>query len=76
MQPIIATSVAAVTPHDTNPNVYNALWVGGTGNVAVECANGSTATFTAVPAGVVLPVATARVLATGTTATLIVGMKW
>lgn len=53
---------------------YRALYVGGTGDVKVLTMFGSTVTFTAVPAGTVLPVAVIRVFSTGTTATNLVGM--
>lgn len=66
---------AAITPHDTNPNVYSAIYVGGAGNVAVVTKNGDTVTFTAPPVGTILPVSTSKVLATGTTATLLIGLN-
>jgi hypothetical protein len=67
----------AITPDDANglakPSL--GLWVGGAGNLAVKLQDGSTATFTAVPAGTMLPVVATQVLATGTTATLLVGLR-
>jgi hypothetical protein len=69
-------SLAAVTPHDTNANNFCALWVGGAGDVALQGASDSTpVTILAVPAGTLLPMAVKLVLATGTTATSIVGLK-
>lgn len=67
---------AAITPHDTNPNPFRSIWVGGTGNVTLR-ALGSSAdvVITAVPAGVLLPIATSFIRATGTTATLMVGLN-
>ena len=71
-----ARSGSAVTPHDVNANVFDALWVGVTGDVAVQLADDSgSVTFTNVPVGW-LPVNTSLVLSTGTTATGIVGIKW
>ena len=72
----------AVTPSNSTtfdnvgPNnpPARSLYVGGAGNVAVRFVDGSTVTFTAVPAGMILPVHVDRVLATGTTATGIVGL--
>lgn len=65
-----------VTPSDTDtysPPVT--VYVGGAGNVAVECGLGAnTVTFSNIPAGSVLPMRVTRVLATGTTATLMIGM--
>lgn len=66
-----ARHAAAVTPHDTNEltNVTRAIYVGGSGNVKVTTIGGETATFTAVPAGAVLPIAAKIIWSTGTTAT-------
>jgi len=50
------------------------LYVGGAGNVALEGGDGEQVTFSAVPAGTILPVSPAKVLSTGTTATLIVAL--
>jgi hypothetical protein len=50
------------------------LWISGTGNVAVTMADGSTATFLAVPSAYKLPISVTQVRATGTTATGIIGM--
>ena len=50
------------------------LYVGGAGNVALEGEDGESVTFSAVPAGTILPVSPAKVLSTGTTATLIVAL--
>jgi len=72
-----ATSVAAITPSDSTTFTvpYRGLYVGVTGNVAIRCVDGTTATFVAVPAGAILPVECDRILSTGTTATSIVGLK-
>ncbi len=66
---------AAVTKSDatvfTNPT--GALWVGGVGDVAVRMyGNATSVTFTAVPAGSLLPITVDQVLSTGTSATNIV----
>lgn len=53
---------------------YRALYVGGSGDVKVVTVGGSTVTFTAVPAGTILPVACVRVFSANTTATGLVGM--
>lgn len=60
----------AVTKSDTaSLDFPSVVYVGGAGNVAVVTANGDTVTFTAVPAGGVVPVVVIKVLETGTTAT-------
>ena len=65
----------AVTPSDstvfTPPLV--GLYVGGSGNLAVTMNDGTSVTFSAVPVGTFLPVSVSMVLATNTTATLIIG---
>ena len=67
-------TAAAITPSDVNPQSYRAIYVGGAGNVAVETLGGNVVTFTAPPVGTVLPVEVKRVLSTGTTATLLIGL--
>ena len=67
--PTYPGDAAAVTTSDVNnlrePSV---IYVGTTGNVRVTTAEGSDVTFTAVPAGAVIPVRVIRVWATNTTA--------
>ena len=65
----------AVTPSDTTVLRATALYVGGAGNVSVTMEDGSTATFTGVAAGSVLPIRVSQVRSTGTTATAIIGLK-
>ena len=69
-----ASSSAAVTPSDSTDlgNVTRWLYVGGLGSLVCIMADGTTATFAAVPAGTLLPIRVSRVKATGTTATDIV----
>lgn len=72
----------AVTPSDSttfdgigsNETPPRSLYVGGTGNVVVTMFNGDTVTFSAVPAGSILPVCVKKVMA-ATTATLILGLQ-
>lgn len=70
-------SFRAVTPSDTVPikgGPARALYVGGAGDVVAVNENGVAVTFTAVPAGAILPIVTAQVKATSTTATAIVAL--
>lgn len=71
-----ANYAAAVTPNDDADlaNTARALWVGTGGNIALVTAGGSAVTLTNVPGGTMLPVRTARVKATDTTATGIVAV--
>ena len=64
----------AITPSDTAPQSYRAIYVGGAGNVSVVTTGGETVTFTAPPVGSIIPVEVSFVRATLTTATNLVGM--
>lgn len=67
----------AVTPHDTTEiaggQLTRGLYVGGAGNL-VAVIGGNAITFTAVPAGSILPIRCTRVNSTNTTATSIVAL--
>ena len=67
-------TAVAITPSDSAAQQYRSIYVGGAGNVAVKTLGGNTVTFTAPPVGTVLPVEVSQVLATGTTATLLIGL--
>jgi hypothetical protein len=66
----------AVVPDDSADlvAVTRALYVGGAGDLAVRMADGTPLVFGAVPAGTLLPLRVRQVLATGTTASRIVGL--
>ena len=71
-----AFDLLAITPNDTNDFQYfvRKIYVGGAGNVRVRTMAGSSITFSNVAEGQELgPFMIDRVLATGTTATLLVG---
>ena len=51
-----------------------AIYVGGTGDVAVITTGGETAVFKAVPVGSTLKISCSKVKATGTTATLLLAL--
>lgn len=68
-------SAAAITTSDTAQQTYCAIYVGGAGNVAVETEAGDQVTFTAPPVGTILPIRVRKVRATGTTATLLIGLS-
>jgi hypothetical protein len=76
--PIGGYDGVAITPSDTVdiPNgPIRSIWVGGAGNVALITLAGTTVTFAGCPAGSLLPVMASRVMATNTTATLLVGLR-
>jgi|TARA_B110000503_G_scaffold76601_1_gene118079 hypothetical protein len=82
-QPDFGTEAFSVTANDTINTTTNLggciLYVGGTGNVKVLMAGktqlGDAVTFTNIPDGTFLPIVVDYVLATGTTATAIIGVK-
>ncbi len=67
------SKAVAATPSDSAdlPFVTRAVYVGGSGDVAVQLRDGTSVTFTAVPVGL-LKIRAHRVLATGTDATNLV----
>jgi hypothetical protein len=72
-----ARRASVITPSDS-ANLTNgafALWVGGAGNVNLVTSGGDTVLISGIPAGTYLNIQTSRVLATNTTATLIVGLS-
>jgi hypothetical protein len=74
-----ASSFFAVVPSDTvdfvRPNeVIRGVYVGVTGNVVAVTEGGIAVTFTAVPAGAILPIRCRRINATNTTATNMVAL--
>jgi hypothetical protein len=71
-----AGKARVVTPSDSTIVNCRALWVGGAGNVAAVLIGDTAAvTFTAVPAGTILPIACSKIMATNTTATLILALN-
>jgi hypothetical protein len=71
-----ASGGEAVTTHDTTEfaTVSRAIYVGGAGDVAAVMADGSVLTFSAVPAGTLLPIRCKRINSTNTTATLMLAL--
>jgi len=70
------TIAKVITPSDTLPNAFDAIYAGSTGNIVVMPDQGGAAvTFTAVQIGTVLPIKTRLVLATGTGAGPFVGLR-
>jgi hypothetical protein len=71
-----AGNAYAVTTSDGADQSFTtrAIYVGGAGDIKVTTSGGSIVTFTGVLAGSILPVRAARIWATGTTATNLVGM--
>lgn len=79
LQPTLESPIrgaAAVTPHDTNPlaTPARALWIGTGDNVRVTHLDGTTAVYSNVPSGFLLPVSATHVVSTSTTATNILAL--
>ena len=66
----------AVVPSNTAllTQVSRAIYVGAAGDISAELASGTQVTFTAVPAGMILPLRLSKIRATGTTAQNIVAL--
>jgi hypothetical protein len=68
-------SAVTITPSDSTVFAQTkALYLGASGNVAVTMADGTTATFTALAAGVFHLLSVKQIKATGTTATGIIAL--
>lgn len=70
--------IGALTITPSNSTVLSqttrAIYVGGTGNLALTFADGTTAILESIPVGTLLPVRATQVLSTGTTATKLIGL--
>lgn len=66
---------ALITPSDTAEVYFVAIRVGVAGNLAVRTENGTTLTIPNVAAGETIKLRVTKVLATGTTATGLVGFE-
>lgn len=71
-----AKQITAVTPHDTTELVFNALYIGVSGDVTIEGLDGTSVTFVGVLSGTILPVRGIGVDSTGTDALSIVSLNW
>jgi len=67
---------AVIVPNDAVdlPELIRALYVGSGGDVTVKMAGGAQVTLASLPTGMLIPLRAARILATGTTATALVGL--
>lgn len=66
----------AIVPNDSTdlPEITRALYIGGGGDISLITKGGTQLTFSGANAGSLLPVRVARILATGTSATNIIGL--
>lgn len=72
-----AWGAAAITPSDTVqiPLTTRAIYVGQGGDLRLRMASSDLVTLVAMPAGALLPLRVTQVMATGTTATALVGLR-
>lgn len=68
------STVFPAMPNTSGVCITKALYIGGTGDVAVVMQGGQTVVFSAVPAGTILPISVSQVRSTNTSATLILGL--
>ena len=64
----------AITPSDTAENKYSAIYVGAAGVVTVISLAGDSVAWTCA-AGFIIPAHCSKVMSTGTTATLLIGLN-
>jgi hypothetical protein len=70
-----AYKLSSVTPSDTTVLTgCRGLWVGGAGTVNIIACNDTAPVSLTVPAGTLLPIFVSKVMADGTSATLIVAL--
>jgi hypothetical protein len=71
-----ASHAFAVTPSDSAvlAETTRAIYVGTTGSIAALMLSGASVSFTAIPAGTVLPLRLTKIMATGTSAGGIVAL--
>jgi len=69
---LVPSDAAAITTSDSDSKRYAGLYVGGAGDVVMTTTKGNDVTFTAVPAGTIIPISFIRVK-TASTATNLVG---
>lgn len=72
-----ATAAETIAPSNTVAlsHVTRAIYVGSAGDLRVTLVGGGTVTLTGVQGGVIYPLRATHVLATGTTATGLVGLR-
>lgn len=68
----------AITPSDSAliQQQADAIYVGGAGDLTLITEGGNSVKFSGVPAGGLIPFSTQKVLSTGTTATLLLGLVY
>lgn len=66
----------SITPNDSTDlsEITRAIWVGGAGDITLVLMSGATLTLPSIPAGTLMPIRAARIMATGTDATGLVGL--
>jgi hypothetical protein len=75
-----STVYRVLSPSDTvdvpiiNERGPRAIYVGGVGHITSIDATGASVVISAIPVGTILPIRPTRIMATGTTASLIVGI--
>ena len=78
VQPVTCSDAQALTKSDTTTYTapFDAVYVGGAGDVAVRTSKGTTITFSGATAGSTIPIQFDRLMSTNTTATLCNGLRY
>ncbi|TIR87352.1 MAG: hypothetical protein E5X05_01255 [Mesorhizobium sp.] len=76
VEPKTAQNAVAVTKSDTTVVLFDAVYVGGAGDLALRPVGGTAVTFSGVPVGTTISLRCDRVMSTNTTATNIVGLTY
>jgi hypothetical protein len=71
----LASDAFAITPSDSTQQRSGAIYAGAGGSIAVRTEDGTTLTFGNAAAGSIIPVKVTMILATGTTATGLIGFR-
>ena len=72
-----AVAGEAIVPSDSSDLIHatRALYVGQSGDIVAQLVSGDVVTFVNMQSGVIFPLRLSRILATGTTATDLVGLR-
>jgi hypothetical protein len=72
-----ARDAAALTPDDVTPlsDPVRALYVGGGGSLRARMVSGAVVDFADMPGGAIYPLRLSQIMASGTTATGLVGLR-
>jgi hypothetical protein len=68
---LVPSDAVAITTSNSDAKRYVGLYVGGSGDVVMTTAKGNDVTFTAVPAGTIIPITFIRIKTTSTATNMV-----